>query len=737
MVKQYSKNNREYQMLLDNIPGGVQKCRNDEHFTMIEINRGFLELFGFSRKELSEKFRDHFVDMIHPSDREYVAKEVSAKLAPDEKITLNYRVLCRDGSYKWIMDNVQLIQGDDGQEQVFCVLTDITESRDAREELRLTMERHQIILDQAEDIIFEWDFTDDTMSYSENWKKKFGYDPLYVGMSNKSKVFRNIHPEDVAALQEAMLNLRGGKSFEETEARIINKEGKYIWCRFRATIQYDESHRPLKAVGIISDIDAQKKMIDDLRRRAERDALTGLYNREETERQIRTCLESEPGGLCALFMIDTDNFKQINDTHGHIFGDAVLAELAAGMRKLTRRTDVVGRIGGDEFTIFLKDISSIDAAIQKAEDLTRMFHELFQDDKHKIQVSCSIGAAFYPKDGVDFQSLYQSADLALYQAKKQGKNQYVLYEADSRMLAEKRGGSLLRTTIDSDRRGQELPENLVNYVFQVLYDANDIRNAIQIILEIVGKRFDVSRAYIFENSADGKCASNTFEWCNTGIKPEKDNLQDLPYEMFLTFKEQFKGNSVFYCRDIHTLSPELVEILEPQGISSLLHCAVMDKDEFCGFVGFDECTGLRMWTKEEIGMLSLISQLITTFLLKKRAMEQNQRITLRLNTILDTQDAYIYAIAKKDHKLLYLNHKVRELDPSAQKGMTCYKAFMGKDAPCENCPITDGNGEMYNPRYKIWNKIRVSPMKWGERDAYVLSCFDITEYKRIQDEDTL
>ncbi len=92
-------------------------------------------------------------------------------------------------------------------------------------------------------------------------------------------------------------------------------------------------------------------MIENLRRRAERDALTGLYNRAETQKQIKNYLEQKPDEYSALFMIDTDNFKLVNDKGGHLFGDAVLSEIAAGMKKIVRKSDVVGRIGGDEFTI--------------------------------------------------------------------------------------------------------------------------------------------------------------------------------------------------------------------------------------------------------------------------------------------------------------------------------------------------------------------------------------------------
>lgn len=273
---------------------------------------------------------------------------------------------------------------------------------------------------------------------------------------------------------------------------------------------------------------------------------------------------------------------------------------------------------------------------------------------------------------------------------------------------------------------------MVNYVFQILYDTSDLEWSIQLVLEIVGKRFDVSRAYIFENTDDGKYANNTYEWCNDGIEPQKEELQRVSYEGLEGYEELFRDGSVFYCRDIRSLKPVQVALFERQGIRSTLQCAIREEEVFRGFVGFDECTGVRMWTKEEVGMLSLISQLLTTFLQKKRSIDRERQMTIRLNTILDVQDAYIYVIEDGSYRLLYLNHKTRVLDPSARKGMICYQAFFCRDTPCECCPLTGGNGEIYNPQYQVWTKARSASMKWGDRDAWLLTCFDISEFKRMQ-----
>ena len=105
-----------------------------------------------------------------------------------------------------------------------------------------------------------------------------------------------------------------------------------------------------------------------------------------------------------------------------MLGDIVLTEMSYGMKKMMRESDVVGRIGGDEFLIFMKNITSREAAVQKAADLTEMFRRLFENEKRSIHVTCSIGVALYPDDGRDFRTLYNYADQALYQAKSQGKD---------------------------------------------------------------------------------------------------------------------------------------------------------------------------------------------------------------------------------------------------------------------------------------------------------------------------
>lgn len=716
--------------LLDLIPGGVMQCKNDGGYTIVDINEGFRGMFGFTTEEVAERFQNSFLKMIHPADRQNFLTEVDRQLEKGDRLSLSYRVICKDGRYKWTASSAQLF-GDEQDQRFFCILLDLSEVRDAQEKLRLSLEHLEIIMSQSSDIIFEWDFAADTISFSSNWLEMFGYPPKYDGSLEQKEMLRHFHPDDVEPMAELMRNVKKGVPGTSLDVRICNSQGQYIWCRLRATTQYNAEHTPLRAVGTISDIDEEKRMVEDLRRRAELDALTGLYNHAETERRAGKYLEGGQETICALFIIDVDNFKQVNDGQGHLFGDAVLAELAAGMKKLTRKSDVIGRIGGDEFAVFLKDIPSSKVAEDKAQKLLDLFQHLFQGEKQAVEVTCSIGLALYPWDGKDYQSLYHCADLALYQAKSQGKNQYARFDARSMETVDRIGYSSLGAAIDSNQALGGRDGNLVNYVFQILYDAADIDAAVETILEIVGRRFDVSRAYVFENSADGEYTDNTYEWCNEGITPQKESLQHFSYEQVDGYEELFRNNAVFYCRDIHALTPAQAALFESQGVCATLQCALYNGKVFRGFIGFDECTGLRMWNKEEVGMLALIAQLLTTFLLKKHEADRNEQVMIQLNAILDMQDAYIYAIRKDTYELLYLNQKTLRLDPTAKAGMTCHKAFYHRDTPCEKCPMS-GVTEFYNPQYELWLRVGYTPMKWGDSEAYLINCADITEYKRLQ-----
>ena len=172
----------------------------------------------------------------------------------------------------------------------------------------------------------------------------------------------------------------------------------------------------------------------ELTGKAETDLLTGVYNKLATEAKIREYIATNVDGQGVLILIDVDNFKKVNDTMGHAFGDEVLRNLGLRLKTLYRATDIIGRIGGDEFIVFLKDIHDMGIIEREARKLEVFFRDFEVGEYTKYSVNASLGATIYPMDGTDFETLYKNADSALYYVKHNGKNRLTFYKEDEKFF---------------------------------------------------------------------------------------------------------------------------------------------------------------------------------------------------------------------------------------------------------------------------------------------------------------
>lgn len=195
---------------------------------------------------------------------------------------------------------------------------------------------------------------------------------------------------------------------------------------------FDEDGKVSGIVAIVSNVTERFYLRRELEKLSRTDALTELLNKrtaeELTSRVLQDCLDK--GTRCALLMIDADAFKRVNDTFGHAVGDQVLATIGRVLRESARSTDVVGRVGGDEFIMLLRDIPSVEAACGAAERIKQKIREAFQDDPVSGYVTLSIGIALFPEHSMDFGRLYRAADRALYERKENGKDGYSLFRPE-------------------------------------------------------------------------------------------------------------------------------------------------------------------------------------------------------------------------------------------------------------------------------------------------------------------
>lgn len=424
-----------------------------------------------------------------------------------------------------------------------------------------------------------------------------------------------LHPDDQARTIRLVDELKKTGDNVVFEARSYNrKQEERLWTVTLCYISGEDSWDGIPSYYSLGlDITDERKKIEHLTHKAEKDDLTDVYNREGIETQIKEYLKQHSDHSCALLMIDADNFKYINDNYGHMTGDLVLSEMAAGMKKWMNNEDLVGRIGGDEFIVFMKSISDPAAAERKAVELLTMFRNLFKDDKKPVHVSCSIGIAFFPKHGRNFEELYSCADKALYHAKMYGKNNYAIYT--STMSSEMSGDVYpsMRTAIDSKLKCSMNIDKIVEEIFQHLYRTQDFNESMQRVLEILGEQFGVSRAYIFESTKDGEYAGNTYEWCNEGIYSQKASLQHIPFREVYE-NDQFRENDhIFFSKENRILPSDLTDLFFKQGTHSTLLCSFRKDKDCSGFIGYDECFGKRLWSADEIAVLTRISHIIDIF----------------------------------------------------------------------------------------------------------------------------
>jgi diguanylate cyclase (GGDEF)-like protein len=176
------------------------------------------------------------------------------------------------------------------------------------------------------------------------------------------------------------------------------------------------------------DINDQKKRTQALQLKAEMDLHSGVYNKKTTEQLVEQYLmEGDEGLHNAMMIIDIDNFKLINDRFGHATGDQVISDVAYKLKEIMRSSDIIGRVGGDEFMIFIKSMSSEQAIFKKAKDICCMFKDIKIKAAPNYKVSGSVGISIYKKDGTTYHELYNKADLALYRSKNQGKDRFCFY----------------------------------------------------------------------------------------------------------------------------------------------------------------------------------------------------------------------------------------------------------------------------------------------------------------------
>lgn len=422
------RNASPYELYFTNsIHSGFVNFYLDHNFEIIYASNGFYDIIGYSKEEIKQDFDNRIISFVLSDDYDKFLT-LREGLENGDYIQRDVRMVTKEGKTVWILLNGNFIIDKYGKDTISAVLVDITESKKMHERLLLEEERYRVAAEISNDILFEYEINEDVMEYVDKYKDLYGREPIISNFAtNVSQNEEIIHPEDLGVFSEYCRALRSGKEMIESEFRICDVKNKYIWCHIRGKTIYDDNKNPIRVIGKLVNIDLHKKELETLEYKAKRDPLTGVYNKVTTMDLIDHFIQKHSENEHIFMIIDIDDFKKINDKFGHLQGDRILSFVISQVKMIFTGGEIIGRIGGDEFVVFVGDIGNLDTVIMKAKLLQRALRTVYCEEEYEISVSGSIGISSYPKDGKNYNQLLNCADKALYDVKEQGKDGYKLF----------------------------------------------------------------------------------------------------------------------------------------------------------------------------------------------------------------------------------------------------------------------------------------------------------------------
>ncbi len=312
--------------------------------------------------------------------------------------------------------------------------------------LRLSEERYEMITHATQEGIWDYNGITDSIYCSERFQQITGLD-CQDNTASPAVFFQMMHPDDKPRIKASYTDfLKSEDTVIKLEYRITRPDGSTAYLRNTCRAVRDTSGRVTRTVGSIQDISTQKSAEQRLHHDASHDPLTGLYNRNWMIKRIdREINDGGPGQekSFAVFFIDLDNFKTLNDTLGHSMGDLLLIQVAERIESCLRPGDALARLGGDEFIVLLPEISSSDTVLV-AERLVKVIAAPFQLQDQRYETHVSIGVAFSKSGYMNAEEILRDADTAMYRAKSGGKGRYEIFDDQMRQML------LERTTLEKE-----------------------------------------------------------------------------------------------------------------------------------------------------------------------------------------------------------------------------------------------------------------------------------------------
>jgi len=398
----------------------------DSKHKVVYWNKASEIIYGYSQKEaIGKKLEDLIIpenikDIVYQGVENWIYNDIEI---PSSELTL----VDKFGNDVFVYSQHKMIHVARDKREMYCIDIDLSSTKKLQQELLIQRDFLKTLLDAIPDLIWVKDVDSVFISCNAKFEQFFGVKEFeIVGKTDfdfvDKKLAESFRKNDEIAIQ------KGSPSINEEYLEFADGSHKGYFETIRTPIK-DSSGKITAILGIAHDISLHKNYQKQLLEFANTDLLTGLSNRavlfDRLEQLLKHRKSKDRHG--AIFFLDLDNFKEINNTKGHHIGDELLVEISKRLKKIVRKGDTVARLGGDEFVLLLEQVATrADANHVAKKALEAILNPIFIE-KYNLSITASIGIAIFPNDSDDSEKLLNYADEAMYYAKKHGKNRYRFY----------------------------------------------------------------------------------------------------------------------------------------------------------------------------------------------------------------------------------------------------------------------------------------------------------------------
>lgn len=683
-LRQSERERKDLKNIIYELPVGLITVKGRNELTIDIANHEFCRMSGYRSADFSME-KMCMAQLIHMED--YMMFEDAAEVCRRGKTSDEFeaRIVTADQNVIWAMFQFQIYTYRSAVPYYLVSCWDITERKKMENEIMLVNERYHMLEEVSDDIVLDYDVKKQQFEIPECYLK-FAEDKSvkYAGIE---ELYGAIHPDDRERFQKMFETAlqREMKGTAEYRLRQGGKEsGKYAYFRTRYQSIADYDGKISHIIGRSYDISTERAVREKLLREVQLDPLTRIYNKTASGEIVDAFLEKSTQGTHVLYVIDIDDFKKINDTFGHTVGDMVISDIATLIREQFTDEAVVGRVGGDEFMVFVKD-TSLQEAEAKAEQLCTNVQKTLSGDGAVIVVTLSVGMAVTGKDGYDYSTLFERADHAMYHIKKNGKNHYGFAGETEEGDCEGK----YRTEEKENRRNLVADKEFLNTAFSLLSHARDINGSLNVLLEQIGRKYQMNMVSVFEYAPDGKNMLLTNCWSDMGQIYEKNILP-------ITWPKLMKAEvGEFVQTTPKWQEKRKKEWLEWSGNAIPIQSIAAVKFEYSngktGCIDVGSVEQGKQWRTEEIGTICELSRVVAVFVTLREKMQEDQQAIHKLKNRDRLTGLYnLEAFRTKLVQLLEAEENPQEIRRRVKEGNEEFEAKLQERYPAGGMKLSAG-----------------------------------------------